>query len=185
MSELKSCRKALVISLLAALTIPLFFISALLCQNDLVCTLRLICTYLFLIPAAYIDHKQRIIPNRLLPVGLAISLVFISVEVIAGGVSVLTEFLSSLLGLFIGGGVFALAAFISRGGVGMGDIKLFGVLGFMLRARYTYSMVFFTLLCASMYSVYMLAAKKANLKTRVAAAPFALAGMAVAIIAGG
>lgn len=67
----------------------------------------------------------------------------------------------------------------------MGDIKLFGVLGFMLKFQYAFSLIFFTLLCASLYGAYMLASKKADLKTRVAAAPFALAGMAAAIIAGG
>jgi leader peptidase (prepilin peptidase)/N-methyltransferase len=173
------------IGLLAVLAVPLFFVSDRIYDTDLTKTLRLVSAYLFLVPAAFIDYKLRIIPNRLLPIGIAVALVFILVESISETDNVPGRLFSSFAGLLFGGGVFALAALLSRGGVGMGDVKLFGVLGFMLEVRAVFSLIFFTLLCAAVYCVYMLASKKADMKTRVAAAPFALAGMAAAIIAGG
>lgn len=80
-----------------------------------------------LIAATFIDIAHRIIPNRLLAVGLA------------GGVVLFPwarphPLGESLLGFGAAGAVMLLIGLVSRGGMGGGDIKLAAVLGFFLGA---------------------------------------------------
>ena len=76
---------------------------------------------------AWIDQRKRRIPNKILLAMLAARIVILIVEwllVPSMGMSLL---ISSAFGMLLGGGMFLLAHFLSRGGVGMGDVKLFAV----------------------------------------------------------
>jgi Flp pilus assembly protein protease CpaA len=183
--DVMSKRDRLVITLLALLCIPLFVVDKYLWNMDTAHSLKMICTFLFLIPAAYIDQKLKIIPNKLLPAGIFIAAAYIVYDLAVGNAQIIEKLWACLLGAILGAAVFALAAAISKGGVGMGDIKLFGVLGLILELQYTFSIIFYTLLCAAVYGICMMILKKADGKTRIAVAPFALSGLAITILAGG
>lgn len=78
----------------------------------------------FLFAGSIIDLEHRIIPDKLNLVGAIGGLFFI----------LLSEpgIFTGLLGLMIGGGLMLALAFLSRGGMGGGDIKLTAVMGLFL-----------------------------------------------------
>ena len=86
-------------------------------------------------------------------------------------------FISALLGLLLGGGLFLLVHFLSKGGVGMGDVKLFAVIGAYMGSGSIMAVVFLTAVISAIYSLVMLARKKIKLKEEIPFAPFALAGV--------
>lgn len=136
--------------------------------------------YLVLLAAtfviAWIDRHERRIPNRILLILLGIRAVLLVGEwtlVPSMGLSLL---ISSLMGMLIGGGLFLLAYFISRGGVGMGDVKLFAVIGTYMGTGSIMALVFMTALAAALYSIIMLILKKIKLKEEIPFAPFVLVG---------
>lgn len=143
-------------------------------------TLLKIIRYMILLAAmfivAWIDQHERRIPNRILLVLLEIRVVLLIVEwfvVPAMGMSLL---ISSLLGALIGGGMFLLAYFLSRGGVGMGDVKLLAVIGAYVGVGNIMALTFVTALISAFFSIAMLAMKKINLKEEIPFAPFVLTG---------
>ena len=144
--------------------------------------------YLFLLGVmfiiAWIDHCDRKIPNKLLFFLLSGRATLLAVEwLVFPEVGKILLF-SSLLGMVLGGGLFLLAHFISRRGVGMGDVKLFGVIGAYMGAGSIMTVVFLTAAFSAIYSIVMLARKKIKLKEEVPFAPFALAGLVAAMALG-
>ena len=125
---------------------------------------------------AWIDQRKRRIPNKILLAMLAARIVILIVEwllVPSIGMSLL---ISSAFGMLLGGGMFLLAHFLSRGGVGMGDVKLFAVTGWYVGAGSIMPLVFLTALISAAYSIVMLLLKKIKLKEEIPFAPFVLAG---------
>lgn len=133
---------------------------------------------------AWIDQHDRRIPNRILIFLLTIRMVLLVVEWITVPAMGMALLISSLLGLLIGGGLFLIAHFISRGGVGMGDVKLFAVIGFYVGGGSIMPVVFLSALSSALYSVVMLALKKISLKAEIPFAPFVLVGMILAMALG-
>lgn len=129
---------------------------------------------LFLI--AWIDHKSKRIPNRILKALLAIRGILFILEWLTypklGAVMLLTVG----MGAAIGGGMFLLAHFISKGGVGMGDVKLFAVIGCYMGSKSIMSVAFLSALSGAAYSITMLLLKKIKLKEEIPFAPFIFVG---------
>ncbi len=135
--------------------------------------LVLICA-MFII--AWIDQHEKRIPNRFLLLLLGTRAVILIVEWAAVPSVGMSLLISSVLGLLLGGGLFLIAYFISRGGVGMGDVKLFAVIGTYVGGGSIMGLVFLTVLVSALYSIVMLIRKKIKLKEEIPFAPFALVG---------
>ncbi len=133
---------------------------------------------------AWIDQHERRIPNRILLLLLGIRAVILAAEWILVPSMGLALLISSALGLLLGGGLFLIAHLISRGGVGMGDVKLFAVIGTYVGAGSIMPLVFLTALAAALYSLVMLALKKVSMKEEIPFAPFVLAGVILAMALG-
>ena len=136
--------------------------------------------YLILLEAmfiiAWIDHHERRIPNKILLVMLAVRTMILSVEWLFVPSMGMALLISSLFGMLLGGGMFLLAHFLSRGGVGMGDVKLFAVTGWYVGTSSIMSLVFLTVMVSAGYSIIMLILKKVKLKEEIPFAPFVLVG---------
>lgn len=135
--------------------------------------------------AAIIDAKERRIPNMLILILLGMRLMLIPLDFIIYGGS---DGWRLLLMSAIGGGaalaVLFLFSVLSKGGFGMGDVKLCGAIGFAAGlSAVMYSVVFGMVLCA-MFAVILLVIKKKTLKDQLAFAPFIYLGMAVCIALG-
>lgn len=132
----------------------------------------------------YIDAKKKIIPNVLVLAGIAFAVIIILVDIFVGGTSVR----ESLGGALFGGGIIGLVLFlislITRSALGMGDVKLFFVLGLVFGLWDTSSILILTAIVMAVVSVVLLATKKADKKTKIPMAPFAVAALLIQVITG-
>lgn len=133
---------------------------------------------------AWIDQRQKRIPNQILIVLAAGRLGILVAESLVYTGYGLSLFIAAALGALAGGGMFLLAYVLSRGGIGMGDVKLFAVLGFYLGTGSIFTVVFLTVVLSAAYSIVMLIRRKIKLKEEIPFAPFVLAGTLLAMALG-
>lgn len=137
---------------------------------------------LFLI--AWIDHDSKRIPNKILKALMVIrGILFIPEWLTYPGLG--TAMLLSIgMGALLGGGMFLMAHFISKGGVGMGDVKLFAVIGCYVGSGSIMSVAFLSALSGAVYSISMLLLKKIKLKEEIPFAPFIFVGTMLTMVLG-
>ncbi len=133
---------------------------------------------LLLVPIALIDLEHRIIPNRLTALG-ALLAVGIGIALDPSG-----EPERLIAGAAVGGALL-LAAFAYPAGMGMGDVKLAGVMGLFLGSAVAPAMLI-ALLSGVLFGVFVMARKGTHegRKTAVPFGPFLAFGSLVAIFAG-
>ena len=133
---------------------------------------------LLLVPIALIDFEHRIIPNRLTALG-ALLAIGIGIALDPSG-----EPERLIAGAAAGGALLA-AALAYPAGMGMGDVKLAGVMGLFLGSAVAPAMLI-ALLSGVLVGVFIMARKGAHegRKTAVPFGPFLAFGSLVAIFAG-
>jgi leader peptidase (prepilin peptidase) / N-methyltransferase len=133
---------------------------------------------LLLVPAALIDLEHRIIPNKLTGAGALLALVLGTALDPAG------EPTRLIAGVAAGGFLLA-AALAYPGGMGMGDVKLAGVMGLFLGAAVAPA-ILIALLSGVLLGAVIVARKgtRAGRKTAVPFGPFLALGGIVAVFAG-
>lgn len=130
------------------------------------------------------DYRERRIPNRLLLVLSGLRLLILMGEIIT-----YTELWKEFMLLAFGGaaGSFLLmtaAYFLSRGRIGLGDVKLVTVTGFYLGFSLNYTVLFCSLIFAAGWGLWNVWKKKMSIKDSVAFAPFLAAGLTVSLMLG-
>ena len=80
--------------------------------------------------------------------------------------------------------MFLLADVISKGGIGMGDIKLFAVVGSYMGSGSILAVIFLTVMASAAYSAVMLLFKKVKWKEEIPFAPFILVGTVLTMALG-
>jgi leader peptidase (prepilin peptidase)/N-methyltransferase len=133
---------------------------------------------LIVVPAAMIDLEHRIIPNKLTALGAVVAIVLGTALDPAGEPE-------RLIAGAAAGGFLLLAALAYPGGMGMGDVKLAGVMGLFLGAAVAPA-ILVALLAGVLAGAVIMARKgaKAGRKTAVPFGPFLALGAIVAIYAG-
>lgn len=132
----------------------------------------------------YIDAKERIIPNSMILIALAVWLVLILLEIFLGGTPWTQLLAFSGIGGLVCGGVLFLIAIIVKSALGMGDVKMFFVLGLLYGLTDTYGILLFSVIIMGIVSVALLIAKKVTTKTAIPMAPFVVFGFLLSILAG-
>jgi prepilin signal peptidase PulO-like enzyme (type II secretory pathway) len=125
--------------------------------------------------AAIIDIKERRIPDKLVLAGVAAGLVFSLLDMNSG-------FLNSLMGGVTTGLVLILIYYITKGGLGLGDVKLFVCTGIYLGLEGTVSAMLIAAVLSGLFSLGLICINRDNKKREIPFAPFILAGALVAII---
>lgn len=120
--------------------------------------------------AAWVDIRERIIPNRIVVLTLVWSVLFISV----GWRSVLTGGCLFLFYLAIN--------LISRGGLGMGDVKLSGVIGFALGWPQGLLATVSGIWVAGFYALFLVLFKRKNRQDSIALGPFLAFGGIIGLL---
>ena len=133
---------------------------------------------LMLVPVAFIDLDRQIIPNRILLTGAIAALAILGV----GRPGRLPEY---LIAAAAAGGFLLLAVLAYPRGMGMGDVKLAGVLGLFLGRSVAPAMLA-ALLSGSLLGAAIIAQKGARegRKTKVPFGPFLALGGLVGLFAG-
>ena len=133
---------------------------------------------LLVVPAALIDLEHRIIPNRITGLGAVLALV-IGLALDPAGEP------ERLIAGAAAGGFLLLAALAYPGGMGMGDVKLAGMMGLFLGAAVAPA-VLIALILGVLVGVVIIARRgaEAGRKTAVPFGPFLAVGALVGIFAG-
>jgi leader peptidase (prepilin peptidase) / N-methyltransferase len=134
---------------------------------------------LLVVPAALIDFEHRIIPNKITALGAGVALL-VGLALDPGGEP------DRLIAGAAAGGFLLLAALAYPGGMGMGDVKLAGVMGLFLGAAVAPA-ILIALFSGVLVGAVIVARKGARegRKTAVPFGPFLALGAVVAVYAGG
>lgn len=122
------------------------------------------------------DIHEKIIPNRLILILAGVRLCFLAIEVAAVPEFTKQAILFPLLGGLIGGWVLLAARLLSKKGAGMGDTKMFTVIGFYVGSTEIFSVMFWCFCVTAVVGVFLLITKKAKANDTIPMAPFALLG---------
>jgi leader peptidase (prepilin peptidase)/N-methyltransferase len=133
---------------------------------------------LLLVPIALIDAEHRIIPNRLTALGALLALGLGTALDPSGEPA-------RLIAGALAGGALLLAALAYPGGMGMGDVKLAGVMGLFLGSAVAPAMLV-ALLAGVLFGALVMARKGTQVgrRTAVPFGPFLALGSVFAIFAG-
>ncbi|SHF55308.1 leader peptidase (prepilin peptidase) / N-methyltransferase [Caldanaerobius fijiensis DSM 17918] len=127
---------------------------------------------------AYKEVRTRRMPKEALTVGYVLSAVYI-LYLLYSRQSVI----GSLLGLVFGLGFPYLVRVISRGGIGLDDVLLWGALGALLGLQRFGSMLAVALIIVSVYSIVMICRKVYTLKSAIVFTPFlTVAGVILGVV---
>lgn len=141
---------------------------------------RMVCLSLLFI-AALIDWKEQIIPNCLLAAGLVFRLGLVAAEAIFEREAMRATVLSELVGAV---GIFLVCMFfllLMKDSIGMGDIKLFMVMGLYLGIYSMIDAIMSSLILAFFWAVFLLLTHKKGKKDVLPFAPAVLAGTYLSI----
>jgi Type II secretory pathway, prepilin signal peptidase PulO and related peptidases len=134
--------------------------------------------------AAIIDLKLKIIPNRIILIGLSLRLIFYILEFTILRKEILKILLNDLIGFAIGFGILFAVALITSGGIGFGDAKLFAVIGLTSGAICTYATLLISMVVSTIVSVTLLLLKKKSRKDTISFGPSIAAGYFITLILG-
>lgn len=132
--------------------------------------------------SAVVDMKKRIIPNVLLLAGLVVRVIIYGLEFLLYPDIFRAILISDGLGFLVGFGIFLISAVVTRGAVGFGDVKLFGLIGLTTGFICTYATMLYCLLTSTAVSIVLLILKKKNRKDSIPFGPCILAGYFIALI---
>lgn len=133
---------------------------------------------------AGIDYREKIIPNEAVVFILSTACVMILMNICTNTIVALAIFIDSLVAMLLGSGLFAISKFVSKNGVGMGDIKIVGALGFYLRTYALIGVLMISLVSIALYGLFKVITKKATTKDEIPFAPFIAFGVTTCMMLG-
>ena len=118
----------------------------------------------------FIDLYHQIIPNGLNISILVLGIIYKFLQFILYNKT--PDLINSLLGLIVSSGVFLLIIIISKGGMGGGDMKLIGVLGFIMGLKKIALTIFLSFIIGAIISIFLLLFKIKGRKDPIPFGPF-------------
>lgn len=138
----------------------------------------------WLLTLGYIDLKEKIIPNKLIVAGIIFWAILSIIEICLSHTTWQQVLFFSLIGAGVCGGILFVIALIVKSALGMGDVKMFFVIGLLYGLSNTYSIMLFSILVMAVVSIALLIAKKVTRKTAVPMAPFVAFGFLINVLLG-
>lgn len=123
------------------------------------------------------DIRYMLIPNKVL---IVFGLAFIPLVLLFSPMPLWQH----IAGLAAGGGILLLIALVSRGGMGLGDVKLFAVLGWVLGLANTFIALLAGAMAGTLVGALMLALKLLKRKQPMPFGPFLVVGAMLAYVFG-
>ena len=122
------------------------------------------------------DIQNRIIPNKLIVFGLISAVIlhclFFSFERIT----------NSLVSLALAGGILLVTSLVSKGGVGMGDVKLVSCTGMLIGIERMISVLIVSFITSALFGIFLMLIKRFNRKSSLPFAPFVLLGVVFTLL---
>lgn len=141
-------------------------------------------TFLFslFIIITFIDLDYQIIPSTMILFILVGSIVYKILNLMLYSIPV--NFVNSLMGLGVSILIFLIIFVVSKGGMGGGDVKLIGVLGFILGISKIFLNIFLSFLAGGIISVLLLVFKIKGRKDPIPFGPFIILGFIITLFWG-
>lgn len=137
--------------------------------------------FLIVLAAAIVDAKRRIIPNLLVLIGLVFRIGIYVYEFFTVD-DIKTVLINDLIGFAIGFGFLAIVSLVTKGALGFGDVKLFGIIGILSGSFCTYSTLLVSLVITTVFSLIKMGAKKMTRKDSVPFGPSIAIGYILAVL---
>ncbi len=150
-------------------------------NTDTVSFAKLYGVFVIVMSAGLIDIKRRIIPNLLIICGLVFRSGIYVIEIIVSS-DIKAVILNDLVGFCIGFVFLAVVSFVTRGALGFGDVKLFGIIGMTCGSFCTYSTLVVSLIVSAVVSVVSIVRKKMGRKDSFPFGPCITAGYVIAVL---
>ena len=129
------------------------------------------------------DMQLKIIPNLCIIIMLCLKAVTLVVDYLVMDRETFFGFLINCIVTSIVCVIFLLImSKVTHGGIGMGDIKLLGIVGLFCGAQILFYTVIFSLIFASLFSLFLLILKKKSVKDRLPLGPLVWAGYQICCI---
>jgi|GEM_PF-981141 len=128
---------------------------------------------IILLISAVTDIKSSLISNRLIIVGLVLGLIL---KIITFDLDTIKN---SVIFCLATGGILFIVSYVSKGGLGMGDVKLMAVFSLFMDTTTTITVFLMSLILTAVSAIILLLLKKTGMKQKIPFAPFLLAGFIV------
>lgn len=139
-----------------------------------------ICRYvtvaLALLSAMIIDYYTHLIPNKIVISSLGVGAILLVIEFVLYREEFLPTLITSLIGILVCIVLFYLLSRLTKNGMGMGDVKLISVMGWMLGLSTTMFTVLFSLILCTIIALFLMFGKKKNKNDRLPFGPFMFFG---------
>lgn len=146
---------------------------------------KLVFLMICLIWIGKVDAAQQIIPNAFLWFMLAMRAFFAVCDFGICSREIFLELtVDAVLGVVLGSVVFIIAKAISPSSIGMGDIKLFAIIGLYVGSRLIIPIIICSLLCALFYGIYKMIKKEMKAKDSLSFGPYIAIGTITALMLG-
>jgi len=143
---------------------------------------RLVVALVSLAPLALVDRREHVVPNRALLALLGGRAAIYAWEAATMRGSFVDMLRAELLTAVVVVAFFAMLSLAGRGGIGMGDVKLFGVLTLYLGTQLALASILASLLVAFLVAVVALATRRLTRKDSFAMVPSIAAGTLLAVV---
>ncbi|MCX7920397.1 MAG: A24 family peptidase [Clostridia bacterium] len=122
------------------------------------------------------DLQSKSIPNEIIIFSIATGLVTSALHMS------ISALINSIIGFIVIGVALGILSFITKGGVGMGDVKLAACVGIFLGLSQTISAVVLATMLSGLIGIVLLIARVYDRKSTIPFAPFILTGTVMAIL---
>lgn len=182
----KSIKKSLSVNIYSACMVLILIVLSVVLEslyksNILTWNIKLIVLAGLMFPAAYIDYKEHIIPNLIIIVGIIIRMVIWLVEFFTNTSRFWIILKGDIIACVIVIAFFLICSFIVKNGIGMGDIKLMGLMALYQGMTGIMSSLFFSMLIAFIIAIVLLIVHRKTRKDTIPFAPSVLLGTICAI----
>ncbi len=162
--------------------LSLILILNLVYNSPLLSQIKLITLVLIMIPIAVIDYEYMKIPNILILFGLSLRVVIFIFEFIYANDTAIYVLKNSLIAAGLVSIFFLVLSFVFKNSIGMGDIKLFAIMGLYQGLTGVLNSIFFSLLVSFIISIFLLITKKKKRNDHIPFGPSILIGTIIAIV---
>lgn len=153
-------------------------------KDNALYALKLAFIFQWIVMIAIIDFCCYVIPNVFMLEGLIGAVGFAAVEILFFHYPPVVCLKDYLFGFLLGAGVFLLSFLLSKGSVGIGDIKLYAVAGFLLGCVPEFQLMFYSIAASAIAGIVVLISRRGNRRTMLPFAPFTCIGMMILILLG-
>lgn len=146
---------------------------------------KLLTLILILFPTALVDYKVQLIPNDFMLGALIMRVLFFAIELFISPSLIWTNLKDGIVAAVVIAGFFLIIHVLFKNSIGMGDVKLFAIIGLYQGIWGATNTVFFSLLVSFFLSVVLLILKKVTKKDAISFAPSILLGTIISILLSG